>query len=131
MLVTAANDRKLKDNIQKNLCFYRKKSKYTQKDLADLLHIGSTTVSGWERGAYTPDVDTLLLVCNLLDCSFGDMCGIDSASGDFTISADEKLLLSSYRKLNSEGKSRLNERAEELVTLGFSQSEKGDFEKMA
>lgn len=128
--MTAVNDRKLKDNIQKNLNFYRKKAKLTQKDLADHLHVGATTISGWERGAYTPDIDTLLIVCNLLGVSFGDMCGIDSVSSDFSISADEKLFLSTYRKLNSEGKTRLLERAEELVTLGFV-AEKGDFEKMA
>ena len=56
------NDDQLKDNIQKNLIFYRKKAKVTQKDLADKLGVAATTVSGWERGATSPDIDTLLVL---------------------------------------------------------------------
>ena len=127
--MTTSNERKLKDNIQKNLNFYRKKAKLTQKDLADRLGIGATTVSGWERGAYTPDVDTLLLICNMLDVSFGDMCGIESTSSDFSLSAEEKNFLQTYRQLNPQGQRKLLERAEELRDLGY--IAKGDAAKMA
>lgn len=127
--MTAYNERKLKDNIQKNLNFYRKKAKLTQKDLADRLGIGATTISGWERGAYTPDVDTLLLICNMLDVSFADMCGIESSSNDFSMTAEEKNFLQTYRKLNPQGQKKLLERAEELCDLGY--AVKGDAAKMA
>lgn len=117
--MTTCNERKLKDNIQKNLIFYRKKAHMTQKELADWLGIGATTISGWERGAYTPDVDTLLLICNKLDVSFGDMCGIESSTNDFSFSAEEKNFLQVYRQLNSQGQKKLFERAEELYNLGY------------
>ena len=45
------NDDQLKDNIQKNLIFYRKKAKVTQKDLADKLGVAATTVSTTEAVA--------------------------------------------------------------------------------
>jgi hypothetical protein len=41
---------------------------------------------------------------------------------------DEKLLISKYRLLNNEGKQKLTERADELLTLGYI---KEDAEKMA
>lgn len=126
--MTIYNEHKLKDNIQKNLCFYRKKSKLTQKDIADKLGIGATTVSGWERGAYTPDVDTLLLICNMLNVSFSDMCGLEPSENDFSCTADEKNFLLLYRQLNAQGQKKLYERAEELRDLGYV---KGESAKMA
>ncbi len=126
--MTVYNERKLKDNIQKNLSFYRKKSKLTQKEIADKLGVGSTTVSGWERGAYTPDIDTLLLICNILNVSFPDMCGLESSTSDFICTAEEKTFLKLYRQLSVQGQKKLIERAEELRELGYI---KGENVKMA
>ena len=60
--MTIQTEKKIKENIQKNLVFYRKKLKITQRQLADYLETGVSTVSGWERGAYTPDIDNLQTV---------------------------------------------------------------------
>lgn len=129
--MTIHNEKKLKENIQKNLIFYRKMQNVTQKQLAEGINTAATTVSGWERGVATPDIDTLFLICNYLQVSLNDMCGILSDEESFSVTADEKNLISTYKKLNDEGRSRLLERAEELITLGFTSSVKGDAEKMA
>jgi transcriptional regulator with XRE-family HTH domain len=129
--MTIHNEKKLKENIQKNLIFYRKTQNVTQKQLAEGINTAATTVSGWERGVATPDIDTLFLICNYLHVSLNDMCGILSDEESFSVTADEKNLISTYKKLNDEGRSRLLERAEELITLGFTSSVKGDAEKMA
>lgn len=125
--MTFPNDDQLKDNIQKNLIFYRKKSKITQKDLAEELGVAATTVSGWERGATSPDIDTLFLICNVLHVGLYEMCGITVDNS--ALSEEENALLNTYRSLNPKGQQKLLERAEELRDLGY--VVKGDAAKMA
>lgn len=125
--MTIQNEKKLKENIQKNILFYRKMRKVTQKQLADFLEIGVSTVSGWERGAYTPDIDTLFMICNFLDVTLNDMCGVFKENGQ--LSEYETKLLNTFRSLNPKGQEKLLERAEELRDLGY--VVKGDAAKMA
>lgn len=98
--MTATNERKLKDNIQKNIAFYRKKKKMNQKDLADRLGVAATTVSGWERGAYTPDIDTLFSICRLLDVTLQEMFGVDELTDTNAVAAVgiEREIILAYRK---------------------------------
>lgn len=104
--MTTTNERKLKENIQKNIAFYRKKRKMNQKDLADRLGVAATTVSGWERGAYTPDIDTLFSVCRLLDVTLQEMFGVDELVDTNAIAAVgiERDIILAYRKADDIGK---------------------------
>lgn len=124
--MTIQTEKKIKENIQKNLVFYRKKLKITQRQLADYLETGVSTVSGWERGAYTPDIDTLFAICKLFHIGLSDMCGISADNSPLT--DDENDLLNTYKILNDAGRQKLLERAVELRDLGYV---KGDAEKMA
>ena len=124
--MTIQTEKKIKENIQKNLVFYRKKLKITQRQLADYLETGVSTVSGWERGAYTPDIDTLFAICKLFHIGLNDMCGISADISPLT--DDENDLLNTYKILNDAGRQKLLERAVELRDLGYV---KGDAEKMA
>lgn len=125
--MTIQSEKRLKENIQKNIIFYRKMRKVTQKQLADFLEIGVSTVSGWERGAYTPDIDTLFMICNFLEVTLNDMCGVFKDNDQ--LSEEEGILLNTYRSLNTKGQQKLLERAEELRDLGY--VVKGDAVKMA
>lgn len=125
--MTIQSEKRLKENIQKNIIFYRKMRKVTQKQLADFLEIGVSTVSGWERGAYTPDIDTLFMICNFLEVTLNDMCGVFKDNDQ--LSEEEGILLNTYRSLNPKGQQKLLERAEELRDLGY--VVKGDAAKMA
>ena len=51
-----------------NIRFYRKKSKLTQTELADKLFVAPQTVSKWESGISSPDLDRL--------CAMSDIFGI-------------------------------------------------------
>lgn len=68
----------IRDNISKNIMFYRKKNGLTQNQLAERLRVKSTTVSSWERGANAPDIETLYSICKLFGVSLDDMYGIKS-----------------------------------------------------
>ena len=112
--------------MQKNIIFYRKMRKLTQKELAEKVGTGVTTVSGWERGAYSPDIDTLYLICNALGVSLNDICGVTDSGA--AMSEAEMHLLNIYKALNNDGQQKLIERAEELRDLGYV---KGKSAKMA
>ena len=71
-----------------------------QKDLADRLGVAATTVSGWERGAYTPDIDTLFSICRLLDVTLQEMFGVDELTDTNAVAAVgiEREIILAYRK---------------------------------
>lgn len=46
-------------NLGKQICFYRKKAGLSQAELAEIMDVSFQTVSGWERDAYSPDVERL------------------------------------------------------------------------
>ena len=117
--MTTQNERKLKERIKNNLIYYRKLRKLTQKELGDAIDTATTTVSGWERGVATPDIDTLFAICNLLQVSLNDMCGVLSEVENFSVTPEERKLLSDYQSLNQKGKDKLQERMEELHLLGY------------
>ena len=124
--MTINNEKLLKENIQKNIAFYRKKQKKTQKDLAAAIGVTAAAVSSWECGNNTTDVDTLFMICKALHVGFYDMCGISADNSPLT--DDENNLLNTYKILNDTGRQKLLERAVELRDLGYV---KGDVEKMA
>ena len=113
--MTTTSDKQLKENIQKNLIFYRKKMKKTQKDLAAALGVSAAAISSWECGNNSPDIDTLFMICRIV-------------KSESPLSESETKLLNTYRSLNQKGKDKLLERAEELLDLGYV---KGEAEKMA
>lgn len=121
------SDKILKENIQKNLIFHRKKSKKTQKDLASALGVSAAAISSWECGNNSPDIDTLFAICNVLQVGLYEMCGITIENSP--LNEEENTLLNTYRSLNPKGQQKLLERAEELRDLGY--IVKGDEAKMA
>ncbi len=57
------------DNIKKiigeNITELRKQNNYTQQDLANLLTYSDKSISKWERGESTPDIEVLLKISDL------------------------------------------------------------------
>ena len=65
----------IRDEISKNLLFYRKKSGMTQKELAELLGVKNSAVSNWEKGVNSIDIETLFKACTIFKISVNDMYG--------------------------------------------------------
>ena len=92
----------IKDEIAKNLLFYRKKSKLTQVELASRLGVKNTAVSNWESGNNSIDIDTLFRACEIFGVTLNDMYGkYDPLSGT-NLSDDENQLLKDYRDASDE-----------------------------
>jgi len=45
----------------------RKAAVLTQKELADKINVGNTTISNWEKGVSRPDADQIQVLCWALD----------------------------------------------------------------
>ena len=59
----------------KNLAALRKKKKLTQTELANQLHFTFQSVSNWERGVSSPDIDTILRLAEFFGVSTDELLG--------------------------------------------------------
>ena len=65
----------VRDEIAKNLLYYRKKAGYTQKQFAEFLGVKNSAVSNWENGLNSIDIETLFKACELFGITLNDMYG--------------------------------------------------------
>lgn len=63
----------IREIVAKNLLFYRKKNKITQKELAEKLGVKHNAISAWENGVNSIDIDTLFKVCKIFNVTVNDM----------------------------------------------------------
>lgn len=61
----------LSDNISNR----RRAAGLTQEDVASRLGVSRQTVGKWESGKATPELDKLVALCDLLDCSLDELVG--------------------------------------------------------
>lgn len=98
----------IKETIAKNLLYYRKKNKITQKDLAEQLGVKHNAISSWENGVNSIDIDTLFRICKIFGVTVNDMYGMSLSAeanttaahkdeGDFT--PEELKKIEEYKKL--------------------------------
>lgn len=104
----------IREEIAKNLLFYRKKCGLTQKALADRLGVKNTAVSNWESGNNSIDIDTLVNACDIFGVTLNDMYGKFS-SPSHTLNYEEEQLVDNYRSLNPDGQEKLLEYSTDLV----------------
>lgn len=72
-------------NLSNNIYTYRVSKNWSQSELADMLGVSRQSVSKWENGAATPDLDKLIKMKELYDVTldelvFGD--GVQSKKND-------------------------------------------------
>ena len=95
----------VKEEIAKNLLFYRKKSGLTQKELSEKLGVKNTAVSNWESGNNSIDIETLFAACEIFGVTLNDMYGrysVEKSSAPVLSTEEERLLLA-FRNLNPQG----------------------------
>lgn len=118
----------IRQNIMKNIAYYRKLNGYTQKELANLLGVKNSSVSNWEQGANAPDIETIFKICQLFKISVSDMFGCDVVEGNsMRISGIEKEIILAYRNSDNIGK----EMVHRALNINASIELKGDNEKLA
>lgn len=85
----------IRDQLARNLAYYRKKAGYTQKKAAEALGTKLTTISSWERNVSQPDADMLVSIAFLYKVSLSDLCGMDY---DMGITPEERELIQAFRE---------------------------------
>lgn len=63
----------IKDIVRNNIKIYRKLKKMTQKDLADALDVTHSSVSSWELGKNSIDMEMLNRICQIFDVSTAEI----------------------------------------------------------
>lgn len=80
----------IKDTVAKNLLFYRKKNKITQKQLAEQLGVKHNAISAWENGVNSIDIDTLFKVCKIFGVTVNDMYDMKEETSTMAAHLDGK-----------------------------------------
>ncbi len=71
----------------------RKHKNYTQKQLADILHVSDRTISKWECGKGFPEVSLLLPLCEVLELTVNELLtGERLAEVDYKKKAEENIV---------------------------------------
>ena len=94
----------VREEVAKNILYYRKKRGLTRKALAEKIGVSASAVINWEMGKNSIDMDTLHVLCDVLNVDMMDMFGKCANMLDYTFSEEEKENVYKSRKLNEEGK---------------------------
>jgi transcriptional regulator with XRE-family HTH domain len=65
----------LLEKIGENIRKLRHKLDLTQQELADRISVSRSVLTRWENGSLTPDVETLVKLCQLFDVSLDGLVG--------------------------------------------------------
>ena len=67
----------IRETMRLNIIAKRKELNLTQQELADKVGLKKNTISSWEQGLSSPDIDTIAILLKLFDMDFYDFTGID------------------------------------------------------
>lgn len=59
---------------------YRKQHHYTQKELATLINVKPTTISGWEIGRNVPSIEMLQKLADIFHVPFDELAGVKDSN---------------------------------------------------
>ena len=102
--------------FQQNFTNLLKETKIKQIDVAKYAEVSYQTVSAWVQGRAYPRADAMEKICRFFGVK-------QSALTETQGETDESKLLTAYRSMSEEGKTKLRERASELVILYPKRSE--------
>lgn len=100
----------------------RLERKMTQQQLANELTLlnrktTNTAVANWESGLNSPDVDTLELICKILNKDGNYFFDINNNTNNIKYDIDTLQHLENYNKLNDLGKQAADIYVEDLTTM--------------
>ena len=64
-----------------NIGYLRKKQGITQEELAERMFVSRQTISRWETDSVYPDVETVIKLCEILDCDMETLVRGDASAG--------------------------------------------------
>lgn len=82
-------------NIGEKISKIRKMSGMTQEELAEKMHVARQTISKWEKGISSPDLECAVAFCELFQISLDEFI-----KGDRAMKKEEKISLQDMMKIN-------------------------------
>jgi len=67
----------IRETMRLNIIAKRKALNLTQSELAEKVNLKKNTISSWEQGLSSPDIDTIALLLDLFDMNFYEFTGIE------------------------------------------------------
>lgn len=67
-----------KESLNIRLKQYREKNGLSQAQVADYLHLSRQAISQWESKRSYPDLDNIILLCELYEISVDELLGTNS-----------------------------------------------------
>lgn len=64
---------KVERDMSNSIAIRRKELSMSQQKLGELVGVKASTISGFERNIYIPNIRTAALICEALDCKFEDL----------------------------------------------------------
>ena len=98
-----------------NLKEIRKRNNLTQKEVAKYLNIANSTYNGYEKETSEPNIQNLIKLAELFDCSIDEIIGNEKKT-NFTASPEKQNLLNTINKLTEIECHKLNIFAEGLIS---------------
>ncbi|HII4461556.1 helix-turn-helix domain-containing protein [Clostridium perfringens] len=106
----------------KRLRQLRESKELSQKDLADILKVGPSTVSMWEQGKRIPDSDMLIILANYFNVSIDYLLGRTNDKNIIEIDKDTITLgekVDSYLRENGINPDEMTEEQREDIAEQF------------
>lgn len=82
-------------NIGEKMCKIRKISGMTQEELGEKIHVSRQTISKWEKGISSPDLECAVAFCEFFQISLDDFM-----KGEQAMKKEEKISLQDIMKIN-------------------------------
>lgn len=90
----------IKQDVAKNLRYYRDLKGLTQRQLAGEIGVKHNTISSWENGTNSIDAAVLMQICDLLEISLDEMYKREKNDSPLKgLSEQELYAVSLFRKL--------------------------------
>lgn len=86
----------VKEAVAQNLLFYRKRNRMTQRELAEKLGVKHNSISSWENGINSIDIEILSKICDIFNISINDMFSKEQAEKEY-YTEHEQSLVRKYR----------------------------------
>ncbi len=111
----------------KVLLMLRKRAGLTQNALASVLGVSESRIGMYERGKREPDFEMLEAIADYFNVDMDFLTGrssierqysFDPVDGEWILTYNEQQLIRNYRDLNQEGKEKLLDYSEDLVSGG-------------
>lgn len=105
-------------NFSDNLRNVRKQRNMTQSELGDRIGVKKSTVSGWESGARSPDIEFIERLCEALDISASDLLGFtysNASALDDPPTYDEDKFLIKYRRITARDRNLVDSLVDSMI----------------